>query len=213
MEDNGIGIPENEQKRIFERFYRVDKSHSRATGGTGLGLSICSQLVNLMGGQITVDSIYQKGSTFTITIPQKIVNATPLGNLNYNSSSRHQRSSYKKSFEAPEAKVLVVDDNDMNLLVAKKLLRETKVQLALAHSGMECLKLTAKNNYDVIFMDHMMPEMDGEKTMDLVRNQQGGFCRKTPIIALTANAMSGAEEKYRKMGFSCLLYTSPSPRD
>lgn len=71
----------------------------------------------------------------------------------------------------------------MNLLVAKKLLRETKVQLSLAHSGMECLKLTAKNNYDVIFMDHMMPEMDGEKTMDLVRNQEGGFCRKTPIIA------------------------------
>ena len=102
-------------------------------------------------------------------------------------------------------KILVVDDNDMNLLVAKKLLRETKVQLALAHSGMECLKLTAKNNYDVIFMDHMMPEMDGEKTMDLVRNQQGGFCRKTPIIALTANAMSGAEEKYRKMGFSDYL--------
>ena len=192
-------------KYLFDSFKRVNEGSTKGIEGTGLGLSICSQLVNLMGGQITVDSIYQKGSTFTITIPQKIVNATPLGNLNYNSSSRHQRSSYKKSFEAPEAKVLVVDDNDMNLLVAKKLLRETKVQLALAHSGMECLKLTAKNNYDVIFMDHMMPEMDGEKTMDLVRNQQGGFCRKTPIIALTANAMSGAEEKYRKMGFSDYL--------
>ena len=203
--DTGMGIRQDDMKYLFDSFKRVNEGSTKGIEGTGLGLSICSQLVNLMGGQITVDSIYQKGSTFTITIPQKIVNATPLGNLNYNSSSRHQRSSYKKSFEAPEAKVLVVDDNDMNLLVAKKLLRETKVQLALAHSGMECLKLTAKNNYDVIFMDHMMPEMDGEKTMDLVRNQQGGFCRKTPIIALTANAMSGAEEKYRKMGFSDYL--------
>lgn len=203
--DTGMGIRQDDMKYLFDSFKRVNEGSTKGIEGTGLGLSICSQLVNLMGGQITVDSIYQKGSTFTVTIPQKIVNATPLGNLNYNSSSRHQRSSYKKSFEAPEAKVLVVDDNDMNLLVAKKLLRETKVQLALAHSGMECLKLTAKNNYDVIFMDHMMPEMDGEKTMDLVRNQQGGFCRKTPIIALTANAMSGAEEKYRKMGFSDYL--------
>lgn len=148
--DTGMGIRQDDMKYLFDSFKRVNEGSTKGIEGTGLGLSICSQLVNLMGGQITVDSIYQKGSTFTITIPQKIVNATPLGNLNYNSSSRHQRSSYKKSFEAPEAKVLVVDDNDMNLLVAKKLLRETKVQLALAHSGMECLKLTAKNNYDVI---------------------------------------------------------------
>ena len=92
-------------KYLFDSFKRVNEGSTKGIEGTGLGLSICSQLVNLMGGQITVDSIYQKGSTFTITIPQKIVNATPLGNLNYNSSSRHQRSSYKKSFEAPEAKV------------------------------------------------------------------------------------------------------------
>ena len=184
--DTGMGIRQDDMKYLFDSFKRVNEGSTKGIEGTGLGLSICSQLVNLMGGQITVDSIYQKGSTFTITIPQKIVNATPLGNLNYNSSSRHQRSSYKKSFEAPEAKVLVVDDNDMNLLVAKKLLRETKVQLALAHSGMECLKLTAKNNYDVIFMDHMMPEMDGLALCHKLK--QNTNINHIPIVLLTAKS-------------------------
>ena len=182
--DTGMGIRQDDMKYLFDSFKRVNEGSTKGIEGTGLGLSICSQLVNLMGGQITVDSIYQKGSTFTVTIPQKIVNAAPLGNLNYNSSSRHQRSSYKKSFEAPEAKVLVVDDNDMNLLVAKKLLRETKVQLALAHSGMECLKLTAKNNYDVIFMDHMMPEMDGLELCSKVKSEIS--YSHIPVILLTA---------------------------
>ena len=101
--------------------------------------------------------------------------------------------------------MLVVDDNGMNLLVVKKLLRETKVQLSLAHSGRECLKMTAKMAYDVIFMDHVMPDMDGQQTLENIRNQENGFCRHTPVVALTANAMSGAEEKYRKMGFSDYL--------
>lgn len=127
--DTGMGIRQDDMKYLFDSFKRVNEGSTKGIEGTGLGLSICSQLVNLMGGQITVDSIYQKGSTFTITIPQKIVNAAPLGNLNYNSSSRHQRSSYKKSFEAPEAKVLVVDDNDMNLLVAKNCFGKPKSSL------------------------------------------------------------------------------------
>ena len=203
--DTGMGIRKDDMKNLFTSFKRVDESNTKGIEGTGLGLSICSQLVELMGGKITVDSIYQKGSTFTVTIPQKIISVVPIGNIDYNKMHKHTRTSYKTRFEASSAKVLVVDDNDMNLLVAKKLLRDTKVQLSLAKSGKECLELTAKNNYDVIFMDHIMPEMDGEKTLDMVRNQENGFCKRTPVVALTANAMSGAEEKYRKMGFNDYL--------
>lgn len=205
VNDTGMGIRKDDMKHLFNSFERVNEQNTKGIEGTGLGLSIVNQLVNLMGGKVTVDSIYQKGSTFTVTIPQKIVSVVPIGKINYNRTAKRTRSTYKKSFEASEAKVLVVDDNDMNLLVAKKLLRDTKVQLSLAHSGEECLKLTAKNGYDVIFMDHVMPEMDGEKTLEMVRNQEGGFCRNVPVIALTANAMSGAEEKYRNMGFTDYL--------
>ena len=203
--DTGMGIRQDDMKYLFDSFKRVNEGNTKGIEGTGLGLSICSQLVKLMGGNIAVDSIYQKGSTFTVTIPQKIVNADPLGTLDYNSSQGRNRQTYKKTFEAPAAKVLVVDDNGMNLLVVKKLLRETKVQLSLAHSGRECLKMTAKMAYDVIFMDHVMPDMDGQQTLENIRNQENGFCRHTPVVALTANAMSGAEEKYRKMGFSDYL--------
>ena len=203
--DTGMGIRKDDMKHLFTSFQRVNESNTKGIEGTGLGLSIASQLVSLMDGKISVDSIYQKGSTFTVTIPQKILSVVPIGNINYNTTAKRSHSTYKKSFEAAEARVLVVDDNDMNLLVAKKLLRDTKVQLSLAHSGEECLKLTARNGYDVIFMDHIMPDMDGEKTLDMIRNQEGGFCRRVPVIALTANAMSGAEEKYRNMGFSDYL--------
>lgn len=105
--DTGMGIRQDDMKYLFDSFKRMNEGSTKGIEGTGLGLSICSQLVNLMGGQITVDSIYQKGSTFTITIPQKIVNATPLGNLNYNSSSRHQRSSYKKVLKHRKQKFLL----------------------------------------------------------------------------------------------------------
>lgn len=203
--DTGMGIRKDDIKYLFDSFKRVDEGNTKGIEGTGLGLSICYQLVEMMGGKITVDSIYQKGSNFTVTIPQKIVSSVPLGKMNYNQNSVKKYSAYKRTFEASEAKVLIVDDNEMNLLVAKKLLRETKVQLTLAQSGKECLRLTAQSNYDVIFMDHIMPEMDGEKNLKLIRNQEGGFCKRTPVIALTANAMSGAEEKYRKMGFTDYL--------
>ena len=153
--DTGMGIRQDDMKYLFDSFKRVNEGNTKGIEGTGLGLSICSQLVKLMGGNIAVDSIYQKGSTFTVTIPQKIVNADPLGTLDYNSSQGRNHQTYKKTFEAPAAKVLVVDDNDMNLLVVKKLLRETKVQLSLAHSGRECLKMTAKTAYDVIFSRHL----------------------------------------------------------
>jgi len=203
--DTGIGIKQNDVPHLFENFKRVDEINTKGIEGTGLGLSICSQLVELMNGTISVDSVYHKGSTFTVTFEQGIIDASPVGTFDYSAKLSRKRQQYTKNFEAPEARVLVVDDNDMNLLVAKKLLRESAVKLDLAISGAECLQLTEQNTYDLIFMDHMMPKMDGVETLEKVRSQSGGFNKKTPVVALTANAMSGAEEHYRRYGFSDYL--------
>ena len=205
VSDTGMGIKRDDLDHLFETFRRVNEQETKGIEGTGLGLSITKQLAELMGGTITVDSVYHKGSTFTILLPQGIVDAAPVGKLNYNSSKTRRRQDYRKSFEAPEARVLVVDDNEMNLLVAKKLLRDSNVQLDLALSGDECLQLTTRHLYDIIFMDHIMPVMDGVETMQKVRNQVGGLNRLSPVIALTANAMSGAQEIYHQFGFSDYL--------
>ena len=202
VSDSGIGIKKEDMQRLFHSFRRVDESTNAGIEGTGLGLSISQQLVKLMGGTITVDSIYQKGSTFTIQIEQEVVSSSPMGHRNYMvKTSAGQRQRYRQIFEAPDARVLVVDDNEMNLLVAKKLLRETKIQVDLARSGQECLNLTRQHIYHVIFMDHMMPEMDGLETLRRLQTQENGLCHETPVIALTANATSDADRAYREKGF------------
>ncbi len=203
--DTGMGIKKDDLKSLFDDFKRVNEQDTRGIEGTGLGLAICKQLVELMHGEITVDSIYGKGSTFGFSIPQRVVNTKPIGEIKKGSFSNRERAQYERSFEAPDAKVLVVDDNEMNLLVAKKLLRETKVKVELARSGDECLRHTLAEEYDVILMDHLMPGMDGVETLEKLRDQKNGYCSKTPVIALTANAMAGAKETYRKYGFTDYL--------
>ncbi len=206
IRDSGIGIRKEDMERLFQSFQRVDEGTNAGIEGTGLGLSISHQLVEMMGGKITVDSIYQKGSVFTIQIEQDIVNENPMGHMDFMTrGSTHKRKKYKQIFEAPDAHVLVVDDNEMNLLVAKKLLRETKIQVDLAKSGKECLELTKQHFYNVIFMDHMMPEMDGVETLSRVRQQENGLCREVPVIALTANVTAGAEQIYQEKGFQNYL--------
>ncbi|MBP3594772.1 MAG: DegV family EDD domain-containing protein [Lachnospiraceae bacterium] len=206
IRDSGIGIRKEDMDRLFQSFQRVDEGTNAGIEGTGLGLSISHQLVEMMGGKITVDSIYQKGSVFTIQIEQDIVNENPMGHMDFMTrGSTHKRKKYKQIFEAPDAHVLVVDDNEMNLLVAKKLLRETKIQVDLAKSGKECLELTKQHFYNVIFMDHMMPEMDGVETLNRVRQQENGLCREVPVIALTANVTAGAEQIYQEKGFQNYL--------
>ena len=206
VKDSGVGIRKEDMQRLFQSFQRVDEGNNAGIEGTGLGLSISHQLVEMMGGKITVDSIYQKGSVFTIQIEQDIVDGNPMGHMDFMTrGSSHKRKQYKQIFEAPDARVLVVDDNEMNLLVVKKLLRETKIQVDLAKSGRECLELTKQHFYHVIFMDHMMPEMDGVETLHRMQIQENGLCREVPVIALTANVMSGAEQIYRDKGFQGYL--------
>jgi len=205
VEDTGMGIKKENLEELFSSFRRVDQEKNRKIEGTGLGLSISKQLIEMMGGQITVDSIYMRGSVFTIVVDQQIVNANPVGSVNFMRKKLGSRDKYRQSFEAPDAKILIVDDNEMNLMVACKLLRSTKVQIDTAMSGRECLEKTLSKSYHVIFMDHMMPGMDGEETLKLLKKQENGRCLETPVIALTANVMTGAEKLYQKKGFEGYL--------
>ncbi|MCH5341328.1 MAG: DegV family EDD domain-containing protein [Acetatifactor sp.] len=206
VEDTGMGIKKDDLDQLFDSFKRVDEEKNRKVEGTGLGLAISKQLVEMMGGTITVDSIYTKGSTFTVILEQQIMDEKPIGSLDLMIKKKiANRDKYRQTFEAPDARVLVVDDNDMNLMVATKLLRGTKVQVDTASSGEECLEKTKGRFYHVIFMDHMMPGMDGVETLRRLRKQQEGLCQDVPVIALTANALSGAEEIYQNSGFQSYL--------
>lgn len=206
VEDTGMGIRKESLDDLFRSFKRVDESDNRNIEGTGLGLTISKQLIEMMGGKITVDSVYHKGSVFTVELKQRIVNVRPIGVINFASQKQlSQRAVYRQSFIAPDARILVVDDNSMNLMVVVKLLRDTKVKVDTAENGKDALKMTAANTYHVILMDHMMPEMDGAATLRAIRSQTKGFCQKTPVIALTANVMSDAERVYQNMGFDGYL--------
>ena len=206
VSDTGKGIRKENLEDLFNSFKRVDETDNRKIEGTGLGLNISKQLAEMMGGKLTVDSVYHKGSVFTLEVVQRIVNVRPVGAIAFGTQKQMDyRNRYKKSFSAPDARILVVDDNEMNRMVVTKLLRGTDVKIDTAESGKECLKRTAEVAYHVILMDHMMPDMDGEETMRAVRTQARGFCQKVPIIALTANVMSNAEQVYRDMGFDGYL--------
>lgn len=206
VEDTGQGVKKENIPYIFNAFKRVDEEKNRHIEGTGLGLSIVHQLVELMGGEISVNSVYTKGSTFLVSLEQDIVDDKELGTFTLASrAKRHDGEHYQQSFEAPEAHILVVDDNDMNLKVVRKLLSETKIHIDTASSGAECLKLTQIQHYDAILMDHLMPEMDGIECFHALRTQPGGLCQNVPVIALTANAGSNNQLLYRKEGFSGYL--------
>ncbi|MDY5576035.1 MAG: DegV family protein [Lachnospiraceae bacterium] len=204
--DTGIGIKKENIPYLFSAFKRVDEENNRYIEGTGLGLSIVKQLLDLMGGDIAVNSVYTKGSTFVITLPQKVVGEAQIGKLDL--ETRHAlnvREHYKQSFEAPKARILIVDDNEINLMVAEKLLRDTKVQIDTVTSGAECLAETLQNRYDVILMDHLMPVMDGIECLHAIRTQTGGLNQSTPVVILTANAGGDNQALYRREGFNGYL--------
>lgn len=206
VEDTGLGVKKENIPYIFNAFKRVDEEKNRHIEGTGLGLSIVHQLVDLMGGEISVNSVYTKGSSFLVMLDQDIVDSKELGTFTLASRTRmHEGEQYHQSFEAPDAHILVVDDNEMNLVVVRKLLSATKVQIDTASGGAECLKLTQLQHYDAILMDHLMPEMDGIECLHNLRTQPGGLCQDVPVIALTANAGSNNQLLYRKEGFSGYL--------
>ena len=188
--DTGIGIRKEDIPHLYETFSRVDEKNNIRVEGTGLGLSVAKQLLDLMGGEITVDSIYTKGTVFTIELKQEIVDATPIGTNEFGiAAGMEEEEGYQRLFEAPSARILLVDDNELNVMVAKKLLEATKVEVDVAGSGEECLEKTKQRLYHVILMDYMMPHMNGQETLKRLRTQENGLCRDTAVILMTANTL------------------------
>lgn len=206
VKDTGIGITPENQTKLFESFKRIDERRNRSIEGTGLGLSITKELVDLMDGTISVESEYGKGSVFKVEIPQHINGNEPIGNF-YDKckSNMAQDEEYREAFRAPQAKVLVVDDVEMNLKVFVELLRDTQIQIDTAQSGLEAINKMEKKKYDLIFMDHMMPELDGIETLHLMYLNPNCKNNNTPVIMLTANAILGARNEYLREGFTDYL--------
>ncbi|MBQ8799425.1 MAG: response regulator [Lachnospiraceae bacterium] len=199
VKDTGMGIRKEDLDTIFDKFKRLDEKRNNKIEGTGLGMNITAQLLKLMDGEIFIESTYGEGSEFKIQIPQVIIDATPMGAYSYKKQTA-VGSKVRETFTAPNAKVLVVDDNVMNRVVVKGLLKETLLQIDEAESGEECLRKTLHHHYDIILMDHMMPGMDGVETLHRLKKQDGA-CRSTIVVVLTANAVVGVKEFYLEQGF------------
>lgn len=205
VEDTGIGIRKEDLPKLTAEFERIEEDRNRNIEGTGLGMSITIQLLELLGSRLRVASTYGKGSTFSFELRQRIVDQTPVGDYRSRVQQSAQDYCYGPKFLAPDAKILVTDDNEMNRRVFRALLKETQIQVTEACSGMECLELVQKYHYDLIFLDHMMPEMDGVETLHRIRALSDFPCEGTPVVVLTANAVSGAREQYLAEGFDDFL--------
>ena len=201
IKDTGIGIKKEDLPTIFARYKRVDEKINKNIEGTGLGLAIVQSLLKLMDGTIEIESTYGEGSTFTVVIPQEIYGNSTISSYKAAATDKMEKS-IEDLYIAPDARVLVVDDNKVNLVVAKGFLKRTQAQVTTCESGKECLEHMKKTKFDIIFLDHMMPEMDGVETLHRSQSMLGNLNRFTPIIVLTANAISGMREKYLDLGFS-----------
>ncbi len=198
IEDTGTGIrPENLEK-IFSSFTQVDTKRNRAVEGTGLGLAISKELAELMGGSISVESEYGKGTTFRVDIPLDVTDPTPIGDIS-DYFGTVKAEVFEPSFKALGSKILVVDDNEMNLEVASGILAPYDADVTCVSSGAKAIEIFGEKQYDIVFMDHMMPGMDGVEAMNRLRALPGGD--RVTYIALTANAVEGVEDEYRAMGF------------
>ena len=211
IKDTGIGIKSEDMEKLFSKFDRLDEKRNRNIEGTGLGMNITNSLLSFMGSSLEVESVYGAGSVFGFSLKQKVINWEPLGDYEATFYEHvKKREQYKASFIAPEAAVLAVDDNIMNLLVFKSLIKKTKLNIDTAESGGDCLAMAGNKKYDIIFLDHMMPGMDGIETLHLIKEQRTSPNLNTPVICLTANALSGAREQYISEGFDDYL---PKPID
>ena len=204
VKDTGIGIKEEDIQKLFSAFERIEEKRNRTIEGTGLGMNITQKLLTMMNTKLEVASVYGEGSTFSFKVAQKIINPAPLGDFTEAFKNLGHKE-YHEKFTAPDAKILVVDDTVMNLTVVKGLLKQTKIQIDTAESGYDTLKMVAAKHYDVIFLDHRMPGMDGIETLQAMKELDDNKCADTPVISLTANAISGAREEYIAAGFKDYL--------
>jgi CheY-like chemotaxis protein len=198
VQDTGIGIKEEDKSRLFSPFEQLDQRKNKGILGTGLGLAITRQLCTAMKGSVEIESVYGQGSCFRVILPHVKSNTHPLSGVRKNELLQKPR------FTAPEAKVLVVDDVDINLMVAEAILNEYAITPDTAASGNEALEKARENQYDLIFMDQMMPQMDGIETTAKLRGLSPHYA-DAPVIALTANVMNTSDSYFRNLGFTAFL--------
>ena len=201
--DTGIGIKKEDIPKLFDEFERIEEKRNRNIEGTGLGINITQKLLTMMESTLKVESEYSKGSTFSFSVKQGVVDRTPIGKFKpviKRAISEHSKASGK--FTASKALILVTDDTPMNLTVFKNLLKKTKINIDMAVSGDECIKMSLEKKYDIIFLDHMMPHKDGIETLKEMQTHTESPNAKTPIVCLTANAIAGARETYMEAGFT-----------
>ncbi|MDE5820178.1 MAG: response regulator [Lachnospiraceae bacterium] len=200
VKDNGKGIKKEDIDKLFNAFQRVDETSNQAIEGTGLGLSISRSYIRMMDGELQVESEYGKGSYFHFDIPQQVRGNEIIGEFEQRYGGHPaEAGAYRRNFAAPDAKILVVDDDEMNRAVVKGLLKQTKVQMDFAESGEQCLERMADCHYDVILLDHMMPGMDGMETLAEMKKRYPN--ERAKVIVLTANAISGMRQMYLDSGF------------
>ena len=198
VKDTGRGIKDEDINLLYEAFDKVGEESANSFEGTGLGVSISSKLLTLMGSELNIESVFGIGSMFFFLLRQSFGNNSPIGEF---SGKKADLNASHPLAEVPEAKILVVDDNSLNIKVFQGLMKATGAKITAAYSGKEALEYTREEKFDLIFMDHMMPEMDGLECRRLISVQEGGQNTETPIVALVANAVQGAEEEYKQEGF------------
>ena len=203
VQDTGIGIRAEDKDRIFNNFERLDTVRNRSIEGTGLGLAITKRLAKLMGGDVVFESTYGVGSTFTATLLQKIDGDERIGDFAGRLSETETEPAYRAAFRAPDARILVADDNEINLLVVAGLLKKTEIQIETVSDGQAVLDRLAENRYDAVLLDHRMPGMDGVETLHAAREMPNA--KDTPFLILTADAVTGMREQFLKEGFDDYL--------
>ena len=206
VSDTGIGIKEEDKEHIWDSFQRLDSKHNRGIEGTGLGLAITHKYIELMGSTLKFDSEYGHGSNFYFDFDQPIIDPAPIGDFEKKRKGLHKSVEiYKEGFEAPDAHILLVDDVLLNLTVFKGLLKNTRINIDTATSGREAIGKMRAFKYDIVFLDHMMPRMDGIETLSHILEDKDIDIEGVPIIALTANAITGAQKMYIDNGFTDYL--------
>lgn len=210
--DTGIGIKEEDLEKLFLPFERIEENRNRTVEGTGLGLNIVQRILEVMDSKLEVKSEYGSGSTFSFSVVQDVVALIPLGDIMKKYKEKVlSMEGYKETLFAPDARILFIDDTVMNLEVVKGLLKKTLIKIDAVLSGQEGLELVRQNEYDIIFIDHRMPIMDGLETLDSMKSMKDNKSAGKPCIALTANAISGAREMYLQAGFTDYLSKPVSP--
>lgn len=202
--DTGRGIKEEDRQKLFEAFSRIEENRSTNIAGTGLGINITTSLLKLMGSELMVESEYGKGSNFYFVLEQNVLTSKKVGN--YEEVKVEEVVVSESKIEVSDKRIMCVDDTPLNLKVFRAFLKDSSNSVDLAESAKDALVLTLKNKYDLIFMDHLMPEIDGVECFNMIKNQEGGLNCDTPVIVLTANAIKGATEKYSEIGFADVCF-------